>query len=196
LHPIGCTRLASERTIGEERRYTTGVEWAMKCPNCGAEILAKATSCSVCLHSIVSSEEKAPPYSQRPRVRFSAVGVVVAVAVAMLLIVALFLPWGDLDGGLQNHSSAGTLVLTIVNPFTLGASPCNYTLYLNGLQESNGTIPAGESDIFEKNLSWSGSELTIQVHIEVVGRSIQPEDRTVTLTSGEVERLAIALPTT
>jgi hypothetical protein len=169
----------------------------MKCPNCGAEILARATSCSVCLHSIASSDEKAPPYSQRPRVRFSAVGVVVAVAVAMLLIVALLLLWGDLDGRLQNQSSAGTLILTIINPFTLGAtSPCNYTLYLNGLQESNGTIPAGESDIFEKNLSWSGSELTIQVHIEVMGRSIQPEDRTVTLTSGEVERLAIALPTT
>jgi len=168
----------------------------MKCPNCGTEILPEATSCSVCLHSLESSDEQAPPFSLRSRERFLAIGVVVAIAVAMLLTVALFLPWGDQNGRPNNQSSAGTLILTIVNPFHVGAGPCNYTLYLNGQQESNGTIPAGESEIFEKNFSWSGSELTIHVHIEVLGRSTQPEDRTLTLTSGEVERLAIALPTT
>ena len=118
-----------------------------------------------------------------------AIGVVAAIAVAVLLTVALFLP--------NNQSSVGTLILTIVNPFHFEeVDPCNYTLYLNGHLESNGTIPTGESVIFEKNFSWSGSELTIHVHIEVLGRSIQPEDRTLALTSGEVERLAIMLPTT
>lgn len=124
-----------------------------------------------------------------------AIAVVAAVAVAMLLTVALLLPWGDRDGAPNNQSSVGTLILTIVNPFHYGASPCNYTLYLNGQQESNGTIPAGESEIFEKNFSWSGPELTIHVHIEVLGRSTQPEERTLTLTSGGVERLSITLPT-
>jgi len=124
-----------------------------------------------------------------------AIGVVAAVAVAMLLTVALLLPWGDQNDGSHNQLSAGTLILTIVNPFYVGAGPCNYTLYLNGQQESNGAIPAGESAIFEKNFSWSGSELTIYVHIEVLERSVQPEDRLLTMTPGEVERLAIMLPT-
>jgi hypothetical protein len=129
-------------------------------------------------------------------VPFLAIGIVAAIAVAMVLTVALFLPWGEENGWLNNQSSVGTLVLTIVNPYQFGVGSCNYTLYLNDQQESNGTIPAGESEIFEKNFSWSGSELTIQVHIEVPGRSTQPEDRIITLTSGEVERLSIMLPTT
>ena len=182
----------SEKPIGEERRWRYG-EMAMKCPNCGTEILPEATSCSVCLHSLGSSDEQAPPFSQRPRGPLLAIGVVAAIAVAMLLTVALFLPWGDLNGRPNNQSSVGTLILTIVNPFHFGAGPCNYTLCLNGQQESNGTILAGESEIYEKNFSWSGSELTIHVHIEVLGGNTQPEDRTLTLTSGEVERLSIML---
>ena len=168
----------------------------MKCPNCGTEILAGATSCSVCLHSLEPSDEQSPPFSQRLRMPFLAIGIVAAVAVAMVLTVALFLPWGEENGWPNNESSAGTLVLTMVNPFHFGVGPCNYTLYLNDQLESNGTILAGESEIFEKNFLWSGSELTIQVHIEVTGRSAQPEDRIITLTSGEVERLSITLPTT
>jgi hypothetical protein len=114
----------------------------------------------------------------------------------MLLTVALFLPWGEENGRPNNQLNVGTLIVTIINPSYIEAGPCNYTLYLNGQLESNGTIPAGESEVFEKNFSWSGSELTIQVHIEVPGSSTQPEDRTITLTSGETERLFITLVTT
>jgi hypothetical protein len=168
----------------------------MKCPNCGTEILAGATSCSVCLHTIEPSHEQASPFSQRPRVPFLPICIVVAIAVAMLFTVALFLPWAEENGWPNNQSSVGTLILTIVNPYSFRVDSCNFTLYLNGQQELEGTIPAGESQIFEKNFSWSGSELTIQLHIEISGGSTQPEDRIATLTSGEVERLSIMLPTT
>jgi hypothetical protein len=129
-------------------------------------------------------------------VSFLAIGIVAAIVVALLLTVALSLLWGGENGWLNNQSNVGTLKITIVNPYAVGGGPCNYTLFLNGQQELNGTIPPGESEIFEKNFSWSGSELTIQVHIETPGRSTQPGDRTVTLTSGEVERLSIMLPNT
>jgi len=167
----------------------------MKCPDCGTEILPGATSCSVCLHSLEPSDYRAAPFSQRPRVPHLAIGVVAAIAVAMLLTIALLLPWGEENGRPDNQSSVGTLVITIVNPYHYGVGPANYTLFLNDEQESNGTIPGGESEILEKDFSWSGPELTIVIHIEVQGRSTQPEDRTLTLTSGEVERLSISLPT-
>ena len=168
----------------------------MKCPNCGTEIFAEATLCPVCTHSIEPSDKQVPPSSQRSRVPFLAIGLVSAIAVAMLLTVALFLPWGEEDGRPNNQLNVGTLIVTIINPSYIEAGPRNYTLYLNGQLESNGTIPAGDSEVFEKNFSWSGSELTIQVHIEVPGSSTQPEDRTITLTSGETERLFITLVTT
>jgi hypothetical protein len=113
----------------------------------------------------------------------------------VLLAVALSQPQGNENDGPDDNLNTGSLVITIVNPHFLGAEPCNYTLSINNQLESNGTIPAGGSDVFERDFTWSGPELAIQVHVEVPGTATPSEDRTVTLTPGETERLTIILNT-
>ena len=110
-----------------------------------------------------------------------------AVAVVMLLLLSLVLYLGLI------HSNAGTLEVTLINPYAWGATPCDYFVFMDGELEANGTVAVSESETVEVNLTWTGSERTILVRIEVPDGSAYPEERTVTLSPGETEGITVIL---
>lgn len=160
----------------------------MKCPSCGTENEPHAVFCTSCRQPLKGPAEQISADSREPRIGILAFGLFIAILVSVMLIFAWFSQPAEEDG------NDGSLVITLINPTYIGALPCEYVLELNGQPERNGTVPVGESDVVEKNFSFSGSELVVVVHVEVIGSTTQPDDITVTITrGGEVERITITL---
>jgi hypothetical protein len=162
-------------------------EWFVKCPKCGSENDAYAIFCSACRQPLKESKEMLAP---EPRKGILAAGLFIAVLLSVMLIFV----WFSMPP--EEEENSGSLVITLINPTTVHSLPCEYVLEINGQQEYDGTIPAGDSDVVQKNFTFSDSSLLVVIHVEVIGSSTQPDDMTVTISQGETERVTIVLQMT
>jgi len=160
---------------------------ALKCPRCGTENEEYAIFCSSCRQPLQGQSDRDSLDTRQSRVAIAAFGLFVAILLAAMLIFIWFSLPAEQNG---NH---GALVITLLNPTSLDALPCEYVLELNGLPEHNGTVPAGESDVVEKNFTFDHSSLVVVVHVQVIDSTTQPEDVIVTITPGEIERVTVFL---
>lgn len=157
----------------------------MKCLGCGAENSDDSKYCEVCARPLDTTDSQMSRVSWESRKPHWEI--VVAVAAVMLLLLSLVLYLGLI------HSNAGTLEVTLINPHAWGATPCDYSVFIDGELEANGTVAVSESETVEVNLTWTGSERTILVRIEVPDGSAYPEERIVTLSPGETESITVIL---
>ncbi|MDH3366055.1 MAG: hypothetical protein OEM29_08670 [Thermoplasmata archaeon] len=114
-----------------------------------------------------------------------------AVAAVMLLILSLvlYLEFNDEE----DEIGTGTIVVTLVNPSTWGATPCDYLVFIDERLEANGTVAVAKSETVEVDLTWTASERTILVRIEVPDGSAYPEEKTITLSPGETVDITFIL---
>ncbi len=161
----------------------------MKCPSCGAENSDDSQYCEVCarpLDTTDSQVSKAPCQPRKPHWE-----IIVSVTVIMLLLLSLVL-YLEFDDE-EDEIGTGTIVVTLVNPYQFGATPCDYLVFIDEELEANGTVAVSKAETVEVNLTWAGSERTTLVRIEVSGGSVYPEEKTVVLSPGETEDITFIL---
>lgn len=114
-----------------------------------------------------------------------------AVAAVMLLILSYVLYLES--NGEEDEIGTGTIVVTLVNPNSWGATPCDYLVFIDEKLEANGTVAVAKAETVEVNLTWTDSERTILVRVEVPDGSAYPEEKAVTISPGETVDITFIL---
>ena len=169
----------------------------MKCSSCGSDNAASARYCDNCGALLIAADSNKLSSARELRTPRLRLGLVLLIVAVVLLAIATLAYFNDKDGPESaGETNSGTLIVTLINPFSVGSNSRDFELYLNGQLQMNGTVPVGKSEVVETSLNWTGSELMVLIHVVVPGIGTQPGDRMVTLIPGETERVNIVLSAT